>query len=102
MNNPTRTYYDNGQLLAESYYVGNNLHRTDRPAFTLWHDNGQLMFEEYWVNGEIHREDGPAAIWWDENGNITTQEFFLNNDEVTAYDVLGDTPEAFAWVLANE
>ena len=100
-NEPKRTYYANGQINYEEYWVNGYLHREDGPAFTHWHDNGQIRREEYWVNGNLRRDDGPAITIWYENGQIHREEFWLNGKEVTAYDVL-DEKAAFAWVMANE
>ena len=59
------------------------------------------MTEAYYVHGKRHRTDGPAVTYWYESGEIFEQNFYLNNEQVTAYDVLGDTPESFAWALAH-
>ena len=102
MTEPVREYYDNGQLYCEIYIVNGKRHREDGPAYNRWYETGQREYEVYYVNGVHHREDGPAITWWDEDGNITSQEFWLDGEQVTAYDVLGDTPEAFTWVMSHE
>ena len=95
-------WHINGQKKYEAYSINGEYHREDGPARTWWYENAQKYSEEYWVNGSFHRTDGPADIVWDEDGNITEQTFRLNGNPATAYDVFGDTPEAFAWVMANE
>ena len=74
MRTPSRTYYSGGQVRSEAYHVSGHLHRTDGPALTLFNKNGHIHSEEFWLGG----------------------------DKVTAYDVLGDTSEAFAWAMTNE
>lgn len=110
MSNPHRTYYDNGQIEREEYRVSakhsirwkTDFHREDAPAYIEWYENGQKEYEAYLAHGKWHRADGPARTWWNEDGTIIAQEFWLDDDEVSVYDVLGDTPEAFAWVMTYE
>lgn len=54
------------------------------------------------MSGHLHRTDGPALTLFNKNGHIHSEEFWLGGDKVTAYDVLGDTSEAFAWAMTNE
>lgn len=101
MSNPRRRYYDNGQISAEAYWENGDWHRTDGPARITWYKNGQKEYEAYYMHGKHHRTDGPAVTYWDEDGELDSEEFWLNNEWVTAYDVFGDTPEAFAYAMKN-
>ena len=43
-------------------------HRTDGPASCSWYENGQLCSENWYLYDHHHRIGGPAAQYWDENG----------------------------------
>src|SRR6056297_1262720 len=71
-------YYENGQKQHECYYLNEQWHREDGPAFQKWYENGQKQYEYYYLNGEYHRENGPAFQWWYENGQKEYEYYYLN------------------------
>jgi len=76
-NGPAYIVYQNHEIVFESYYVNNKLHREDGPAVINYSINGGLYYEMYCIDGNIHREDGPAHIS-KLNGN-TIHKFYINN-----------------------
>lgn len=102
LDGPAITEWDeNGQKICEKYIIDDLYHREDGPAILRWHPDGSIRYHGYFFEDELHREDGPARITWDAKGNIESELFYRNGSIVTAYDVFGDTPEAFAWVMTN-
>ena len=71
-------------------------HRDGGPAYILEKPDGTVI-EKYYFNGNLHREDGPASF--DKKGKAM---FRLNGKPVTAYEVLGDCPEAMFYALQEE
>jgi len=83
---PKVTYWDNGQVEFESYYINSELHRIDGPAYTNWYENGNKEFEAYYINDELHRINGPAITRWDENGQKYYEAYYINNKEYSKED----------------
>ena len=51
-------YYENGQKQHECYYLNDQWHREDGPAFQKWYENGQKQYESYYLNGKkVSKED---------------------------------------------
>jgi len=78
-----KTFYYNGQIEYEEYYLNNKLHNPEGPAFKSWYDNGQIKYEEYYLNGKRHNSDGPAYKCWYDNGQIEYEEYWLNGTLLT-------------------
>ena len=43
-------WYENGKLKSEGYYLNNNRHREDGPAYQYWYVNDQSNIESYYLN----------------------------------------------------
>ena len=56
---PERTYYENGQIESERWFVNGQRHRLDGPAVVNYYESGQIWSEHWRVNNE----------------NLTEQEF---------------------------
>jgi hypothetical protein len=54
-------------------------HREDGPACTTYYENGNIKYENYYINGNKHRENGPAYVSYYENGNIKFKIYYLND-----------------------
>jgi hypothetical protein len=78
-----RSWYKNGTLEMEIYYLNGKLHREgDLPAYRRWCWNGTLGYEEYYLNGKEHREeDLPAYREWDDKGRLEREAYWLNGVE---------------------
>jgi antitoxin component YwqK of YwqJK toxin-antitoxin module len=76
-------YYANGQLRYEEYWLNDELHNPNGPAYRGWHENGQLARESYWLNDKLHNPNGPALRGWYENGQLAYEQYYLNGEELT-------------------
>ena len=47
--NIEREYYRNGNIRFEKYFINNELHREDEPAFIHYYDNGQVKIKQYCI-----------------------------------------------------
>lgn len=45
------SYYANGNIKRELYYINDIKQRLDGPACIEYADNGNIEFTEYWING---------------------------------------------------
>ena len=54
MIKPIIKYHENGKKRSEEYFLNDQLHRTDGPAYICWYENGQKWTEEYYLNGQYH------------------------------------------------
>ena len=79
MINPKITYYSNGKIQYEDYFLNGKRHRENGPAFIFYYKNGKIYFEHYFLNGKCHRENGPAYIEYYEDGKIDYEDYYLNN-----------------------
>jgi len=77
------TYYSNGKIRNEEYFLNGELHRENGIAFKSWYSNGNKCNEQYFLNGELHREHGIAVKSWYDNGNICVKQYFLNGEILT-------------------
>jgi antitoxin component YwqK of YwqJK toxin-antitoxin module len=75
----TVSHYDSGQIYEEYYYVDNNRHRVDGPAWVRYFENGQIEEERYYLNGDLHRINGPASIRYYQSGNVREEAYSLKN-----------------------
>ena len=48
-----------------------------------YYSNGKIRNEEYFLNGELHRENGIAFKSWFENGNIWSEQYYIKGKELT-------------------
>jgi hypothetical protein len=71
-------YWTNGSKYFEAYYLNDNRHREDGPAYQTWDENGFKQYEEYWLDGKKHREDGPAYQSWNKNGTKQYEIYYIN------------------------
>ena len=77
-------YYENGKVKCQLYYINNKLHREDGPACIEYYDNGGIVYESYYVNGQHHRVDGPAYIsYYKKDNSIICKNYFINDKDIT-------------------
>lgn len=83
MTSPTleTTYGVNG-IKFDIYYLNDQFHREDGPAYTCYYRKGIAYVEKYYLNGNRHREDGPAIIYYDTDGNAFEEQYWLNDKEL--------------------
>ena len=67
-------HYFNGHYwhnkCAEYYYLDNNMHKEDGPAWISYLENGNLSGEYYKINGdEWYRENSPYRISYHKDGS---------------------------------
>ena len=79
MDNPKITYYSDGKIRSEQYFLNNKFHREDGPALIFYDKDGSICSEYYYLNGKCHRENGPAFISYYKNGKIQYENYFLND-----------------------
>ena len=48
-----------------------------------WYDNGQVDYEAYWLNGESHNPNGHACRSWHENGQIKFESYYLDDKKLS-------------------
>ena len=48
-----------------------------------YYENGQIQSEYWYVNGKRHRLDGPAIVYYYKNGQIESERWFVNNKQLT-------------------
>ena len=83
MIKPEFSYYSNGQIQYEYYYLNNKLHRVDGPAYISYYQDGKIYSEHYFLNGKHHREDGPAFIRYYQDGKIAAEHYYLDDSFLT-------------------
>ena len=54
MDNPKITYYYNGKIRSELYFLNNTCHREDGPAYICYYQDGKIQSEYYYLNGILH------------------------------------------------
>jgi antitoxin component YwqK of YwqJK toxin-antitoxin module len=57
-------------LKEEWFNKDNEYHRENGPVYISYYENGKIKYERYFLNGNLHRENGPANISYYANGNI--------------------------------
>ena len=77
------SWYKNGQLCYQEYYINDQLHNEQGPAVKVWYENGKLEWQEYYINDQQHNEQGPALERWYENGQLWVQEYWIEGNKVT-------------------
>ena len=70
LNGPHRTYYRNGNIEEDSYYIDNKLHGISR----TYYENGNLKKEEYYKEGIL---DGLCTLYC-ENGKMKGKINYVN------------------------
>ena len=65
---PNREYYPSGRVQSEHWYLNDQQHREDGPAWIEYWPNGRVKVETWYLNDQRHREDGPAWIEYDKSG----------------------------------
>jgi hypothetical protein len=73
------SYYPNGILRKEIYYIRGVRHRLDGPADIEYYLNGSVYFESFVKNGDMDRRDGPALIHYSNNGSIISEAFYIDD-----------------------
>ena len=43
-----------------------------------YYSNGKIQYEDYFLNGKRHRENGPAVIYYSPDGKIERESYYLN------------------------
>ena len=78
------TYYKNGRIMCESYWINGKRHRLYGPAIIYYDHSNWTWTEEYWVNGKKHRpiEEGPASISYYGNRQIYYKEYWVNGKKI--------------------
>ena len=79
MIKPEFSYYSNGQIKSEQYFLNGKYHRENGPAFIFYYKNGKISYEYYYLNNKCHRENGPAYISYYRDGKIEREDYYLNN-----------------------
>jgi len=78
-----KTFYYNGQIEREAYWLSGKRHNPDGPAYRSWYDNGQIEAEVYYLNYKLHNPNGPAIKKWSDNGQLIREEYWLNGEWLT-------------------
>jgi antitoxin component YwqK of YwqJK toxin-antitoxin module len=73
------SYYPNGILSKETYYIRGVRHRLDGPADIDYHLNGSVYSESFVKNGDMDRRDGPARIHYSDDGSIIYEAFYIDD-----------------------
>lgn len=92
------TYYKDGSISAEHYYLDNKKHRVDEPAEIYYYNDGSIEVERYYQTGELHRVDGSASISYNEYGfSINTERYYKHGVEIDLTAFTGLTPSTPEW-----
>jgi antitoxin component YwqK of YwqJK toxin-antitoxin module len=91
---PKRTYYDDGSIRHELWYVNDELHRLDGPAAISYSKDGSIAHENWIVEDKHHRLDGPAAISYNKDGSIKYERWWIND--------IGIDDEKSSWLEEND
>ena len=78
------SYYYNGNIKRETYYINGKKYRKDGPTNINYHGNGSICMEQYCVGCILHREDGPAWIVYYKNGDVQFYNYYIKNTNVTS------------------
>ena len=54
MDNPKITYYDNGNISSEQYFLNGKYHRENGPAIIRYYQDGKIEHESYYLNGILY------------------------------------------------
>jgi len=82
INKPIIAYYENGNIKSTSYFINDQLHNNNGPAYTSYCENGNKQYKSYFINGSRHNDNGPAIIRYDDNDNIQHEAYFINGAEL--------------------
>jgi len=50
---------------------------------TSYYKDGSVSFEYYYIDGEPHRVDGPAYIHYYKDGSVSFEHYYLDGKEYT-------------------
>lgn len=77
-NGPAITVYrTDGSLLAEHWYINNQLHRQDGPASIFYFPGLKHIMQEEWrCKGVLHRCGAPAVTVYNKAGTVVWQEWY--------------------------
>ena len=76
------SYYGNGQLEVEQFYVNDRRHNPNGPAYSSWYSNGQLQYEADWNNNVRHNLNGSSRRWY-MNGQLQKEEYWIDGKQLT-------------------
>ena len=79
----TWTYYENGQLECEEYYIEGKRHNPNGPAYIAWCENGQLKCESYYIEDKLHNPNGPAYRSWWAAGQLRYEKYWIDGKLLT-------------------
>lgn len=85
MDNSKKLYHKDGWLQYEEYHVdiGRMLNiLVDKH----YYENGNILGESYSRLGKLHNEIGPALVMYDINGEILELRWYLNGNEYSFSD----------------
>lgn len=65
-------------ISADAHY---QFHNQNGPARICYDrdGSGRIIAEEYYIEDNLHRIDGPAIIWYDKDGNYSKLEYRYKN-----------------------
>ncbi len=75
------SYYRDGSLKDEAYYIDGKVHREDGPAGIRYNEDGYVESEIYCIMDKLHRDDGPALIRYNQDGEVTKERWFKHGKE---------------------
>ena len=78
MTNPTRTYYNSGEIHTELWLLNDEIHRTNCPAYIWYYRSKRIGIKEWYMHGNLHREGKPAVIQYHTSGKISGEQWYLN------------------------
>jgi len=58
-------------------------HNPNGPAYQSWYENGQMKYETYWVDGKRHNPNGPAYQSWYNNSEIDCKEYYIDSKQIS-------------------
>lgn len=81
--NKKTSYYANGNIHGEDYFLNGERHCETGPAYIRYHELGGLKSEEWYLEGERHRKDNPALIAYGKSGNVWYKSWWLKGKEIS-------------------
>jgi len=82
MDNPIKTYNENGNVEHECYYKNGNIHKIDGPSYIGYHANGDVRSEFWTYDNKSHRLCGPDHITYYDNGNVENERWYVNGTKI--------------------
>jgi antitoxin component YwqK of YwqJK toxin-antitoxin module len=59
------------------------MHNDNGPAFISYYDNGHIFYQAYYINGIHHRDDGPAFTSYNKDGSLRCEHYYLNDERLS-------------------